>query len=137
MTNLYYSTRKILNLIKALNYNLTIRVLYILLTSFLVINLVQNFKFNTTIHTLRTPQYLSKIKHTCPRSNISLEFIKDCVERLLNIKLYKKHKRYIELTKDFLTDPNFLVLACIKMKNNLNDTNPVLDKKILNGINKS
>nr|UBY46120.1 hypothetical protein [Porphyridium purpureum] len=137
MTNLYYSTKKILNLIKALNYSLTIRVLYILLTSFLVINLVQNFKFNTTIHTLRTPQYLSKIKHTCPRSNISLEFIKDCVERLLNIKLYKKHKRYIELTKDFLTDPNFLVLACIKMKNNLNDTNPVLDKKILNGINKS
>jgi len=38
---------------------------------------------------------------------------------LNNIKSHTKNKKYIELIKDFLTDPNFLVLAYLQIKNKL------------------
>jgi group II intron reverse transcriptase/maturase len=72
----------------------------------------------------------------CSKSNITPEFIKNCIDRLDKIKLYKK-KIYIKLTKDFLTDPNFLVLAYLQIKSKPGSMTPSVDKETLDGIDKN
>ena len=52
---------------------------------------------------------------------ISSESVDFCIARLNNLKLYKKHKKYINLTKDFLTDPNFLLLAYMQIKSKVSN----------------
>ena len=59
------------------------------------------------------------------------------MESLKNIKIRKKNKKYIELTKFFLTDPNFLVLAYLQIKNKPGNMTASVDKITLDGINKS
>jgi len=71
------------------------------------------------------------------KSYITELFINDCVEKLKNIKISKKNKKYIELTKSFLTDPNFLVLAYLQIKNKPSNTIVSVEKITLDGISKN
>jgi retron-type reverse transcriptase len=71
-----------------------------------------------------------------PKFNITPEFIKNSIDRLDKIKLYKK-KIYIKLTKDFLTDPNFLLLAYLQIKSKQGNMTPNVDKETLDGIDKN
>ena len=93
----------------------------------------------TLTSTLKFSKFLFKSKYVklCPRSDITQKLVEDCVERLEKIKNYKKNKKYIGLTRDFLTDPNFLVLAYLRIKNNLGNMTGVVDKVTLDGIDKN
>jgi group II intron reverse transcriptase/maturase len=115
---------------------------YVILISPFDSNLTEvtrRFYINTLTSTLRFPESLFKIKDVklCPRSNITQIFVEDCVHRLEKIKIYKKNKNYIGLTNYFLTDPNFLVLAYLQIKNYPGNMTGAVDKVTLDGINKN
>lgn len=66
---------------------------------------------------------------------ISRKTFNFCIIRLNNLKLYKKNKKYINLTKDFLTDPSFLFLAYTQIKNKESDTTKIVSPETFNVIN--
>ena len=49
-------------------------------------------------------------------SKITPESVSECINRLEKIKFYKKNKKYVLLTKVFLTEPSFLILAYLRIK---------------------
>lgn len=59
-----------------------------------------------------------------------------CITRLNNIKLYKYNKLYINLTKDFLTDPSFLFLAYNQIKNKARNSTKIRHLDTFDTINK-
>lgn len=69
-----------------------------------------------------------------PRTNIDQIFVGNCIYRLENIKILKKDHKYRNLTKTFLTDPNFLVLAYLQAKSWPGDMTSSIDKITLVGI---
>jgi retron-type reverse transcriptase len=69
-----------------------------------------------------------------PRNNIDQAFIDHCIYRLNNIEVLKKNHKYYNLTKNFLTDPNFLVLAYLHIKSNPGSIINFEDKTTLDGI---
>lgn len=71
-----------------------------------------------------------------PRNNIDQIFVDNCIYRLDNIKILKKDSKYRNLTKNFLTDPNFLILAYLQIKNKLDNMSSFVDKRILDDIDK-
>lgn len=105
-----------------------------LITYKLINNKKHNHLFFTTC-TTNTKEH--QITHSCPRPNITQKFVNDCVNRLQKIKLYKKNKRYRGLTRDFLTDPNFLVLAYLQIKSKSGNMTASVNKETLDGINKN
>jgi hypothetical protein len=68
---------------------------------------------------------------------ISSESVDFCITRLNNLKFYKKNKKYINLTKDFLTDPNFLFLAYIQIKSKAGNTPKAVGPETLDAITES
>jgi retron-type reverse transcriptase len=60
--------------------------------------------------------------------------VDSCITRLENIKFLKKNKKYINLTKTFLTDPSFLCLAYLQIKSKPGNTTRAVDIEILNSI---
>lgn len=71
-----------------------------------------------------------------PRSNINRIFVDKCIYRLDNIKILKKDSKYRNLTKNFLTDPNFLILAYLQIKNKPGNMTSFVDKRTLDNIDK-
>lgn len=65
---------------------------------------------------------------------ISSESVDFCITRLNNLKFYKKNKKYINLTKSFLTDPNFLFLAYLQIKSKAGNRTKVVDPETLDAI---
>lgn len=57
-----------------------------------------------------------------------------CFARLSKIRAYKTNGKYINLTKDFLTDPNFLFVAYNQIKSKPGNTTPAVDPATLDGI---
>ena len=111
---------------------------YVLLISSFDNNLIQEIRyifFTSNFRFLEFP--LKKHQRICSRSNITQKLVKDCVDRLSKIKLYKKNKKYIGLTRDFLTDPNFLVLAYLQIKSKSGNMTSAIDKETLDGIDKN
>lgn len=89
--------------------------------------------------TLSKQSYISYTKsnssyQTSHSNKITKESIDLCATRLKNIKSNKK-KKYINLTKDFLTDPSFLFLAYNLIKSKPSNTTKKVDFEILYGIN--
>jgi group II intron reverse transcriptase/maturase len=106
--------------------------------SLLTYKLINNKKHNHLFFTTSVTNTKElQITHLCPRSNITQEFVKNCVIRLQKIKLYKKNKKYRGLTRDFLTDPNFLVLAYLQIKSKSGNMTASVSKETLDGINKN
>lgn len=68
---------------------------------------------------------------------ISSESVDFCITRLNNLKFYKKNKKYINLTKDFLTDPNFLFLAYMQIKSKAGNTTKAVCSETLDAITES
>lgn len=67
---------------------------------------------------------------------ISQETLDFCITRLNNIQFYKYNNKYINLTKDFLTDPSFLFLAYNQIKSKAGNTTRAVDSETLDAINK-
>ena len=83
------------------------------------------------------PEISSNIKKNYSQNEITQEFVLEALNRLKNIKLNKKNKKYIGLTKNFLTDPNFLVLAYLQIKSKPGNLTPSIDNETLDGIDKN
>ena len=79
----------------------------------------------------------SQVIKSYSKFDITQESVKNCLGKLEKIKLYKKNKKYIGLTKNFLTDPNFFVLAYLQTKNKSGNMRTVVNKKTFNEIDKS
>jgi retron-type reverse transcriptase len=69
-----------------------------------------------------------------PRNNIDQIFVDNCIYRLKNIKILKKDHKYRNLTKNFLTDPNFLTLAYLQIKGKQGNMTSSIDKVTLDGM---
>lgn len=87
-------------------------------------------KQSYTAYTKSNSSY--KISHS---NNITKESIDFCETRLKNIKYHKK-KKYINLTKYFLTDPSFLFIAYSQIKSKSDEATRAADFEILNETNK-
>lgn len=141
MINLHFNYIKVFN---------TIDTSLCILIGFFYVILISPFNNNLTKKivkiyiyslscTLRFFEFLFKIKYVkvCPRINVTQKFVEDCADKLNKIKMYKKNKKYIGVTKEFLTNPNFLVLSYLQIKNNSDNIFISKNKKALDGINKN
>jgi hypothetical protein len=126
--------------------NTSLRILigffYVLLISPFDINLAEKIVkiyIYTFTSTFRFSEFLFKTKYVklCPRLNITQTFVEDCVDRLNKIEINIKNKKYTGLTREFLTDPNFLVLAYLQIKSNSDNISNLVNKEILDRLNKS
>jgi RNA-directed DNA polymerase len=64
------------------------------------------------------------------------QLINESAQRLKKIKKNKSNK-YIELTKDFLVDPNFLVFAYLQIIGKLGNMTTAVDDETFDGIDKT
>lgn len=69
-----------------------------------------------------------------PKNNVDQIFVDNCVYRLENIKVLKNDHKYRNITKNFLTDPNFLILAYLQIKSKPGSTASFIDKVTLDGV---
>jgi len=141
MTNFYLNYVKIFNTLNT-SLRILISFFYVLLISSFDSDLAEKtvkIYIYTLTSILRFSEFLLKTKYVklCPRLNIAQKFIEDCADRLQKIEIYKKNKKYIGLTREFLTDPNFLVLAYLQIKSNSYNILNLVDKETLDGINKN
>jgi hypothetical protein len=70
-------------------------------------------------------------------NKITQESVNSCITLLKNIKFLKKNKKYINLTKIFLTNPSFLFLAYLQIKNKSINTTKIVGIETLDAINSS
>lgn len=141
-----FKNNKLLNPISALNYTLVSKFFHVSLTSCIWSSLAKNngsifftttfsIKFLTFPHScIKFLLFKYKIKN---RSHITQQFIHESAERLKNINIKKKNNKYIELTKDFLTDPNFLVLAYLQIKGKPGNMTAAVNNETLDGISRN
>lgn len=86
---------------------------------------------NVILNTVyKSPSNLIKVNF------FSLETLNFCIARLNNIQFYKNSNKYINLTKDFLTDPSFLFLAYNQIKKKARKNIQAVDSEISSVINK-
>ena len=109
--------------------------MYVTLIGFNTNNLTKNNSF--VLITNRNNLIFPVSQQTPNKSQITQKLVEDCVSRLTEIRLLKKNKKYINLTKNFLTDPNFLVLAYLQIKSKAGNMTPSIDKETLDGIDKN
>lgn len=80
--------------------------------------------------------YKYEIKDLPRRSYMTQQLINESAQRLKKIKKNKSNK-YIELTKDFLVDPNFLVFAYLQIIGKPGNMTTAVDDETFDGIDKT
>jgi hypothetical protein len=112
---------------------------YVILISLNANNLTKNnsFVIVTNKNHLIISKSLFRSCKTQDNPQITKQLVDDCTRKLKEIKLYKKNEKYINLTKNFLTDPNFLVLAYLQIKSKPGNMTPSIDQGTLYRIDKN
>lgn len=136
---LYFNDKKLFNWNITLNYKIFAGFFYVILICFKANNLTwdESLVLLTNKNNFKIPELPSMSKKFCYKLDITKQSIADCINKLEKIELYKKNKKYINLTKNFLSDPSFLVLAYLQIKSKPGNMTPLIDKETLDGIDKN
>ena len=139
MTILQFNNKRLFDWNIAPNYKICAGFFYVILIDFNVNNLTKNNSFVVVTNKnhsiiLKTSSISQKVQDN---SQITKQLVDDCLNKLKEIKLSKKNKKYINLTKNFLTDPNFLVVAYLQIKSKPGNMTPSIDQETLDGIDKN
>ena len=139
MTILQLNNKRLFNWNIAPNYTICAGFFYVILIGFNVNNLTKNNRVVVATNKnhfliLKSPFTKQKIQDN---SQITKQLVDGCINKLKEIKLYKKNKKYINLTKNFLTDPNFLVLAYLQIKSKPGNVTLSINQEIFDGIDKN
>ena len=138
-TILQFNNKRLFDWNTAPKFKICAGFFFVLLIGSNVNNLTKNHSF--TLITNKNLFLSFKLSSTSQKVQknfqITKQSVESCINKLNEINSYKKNKRYINLTKNFLTDPNFLVLAYLQIKSKPGNMTPSIDQETFDGIDKT